>query len=621
LDAPARGITAAAMQQHVARPAHVLPKRHTAGDQSGRALLRISHNLLAGKRLGKLLVFAVWRVSRWHRLCNLLGCNRPSLVPAFCWPKRLRRERPLRPIQQEPHPMTRYPACPDEPARAAGGQSFQWKLLVLPGVCVALLAAVYAVVKHDTWEASQALVIRNEAVSSDSSPGSFRQPEDMKTVQETILELARSRSVLEAALRQVGPPADYKGKHPWPSAEDVADFREQVKLAPPKGAEFGKTEIFYLKVRDKDRSRAVALCNAVCDQVQAHFQQLRDEKARSMIRELERSVELARRDLEQSTARLAAIETEVGSDLGELRALDDGTADDSALQQTVAEIQAELRRIAARRNSQEQLLVLLRAAQNDAGRLLAAPKDLLDSQPALRQLKEGLLAAQIHTAQLLGKMSEEHPEVRAAREAEEEIARHLHNELAIAIRGLEAEREMSRQREALLSAQLAETNQRLARLARVRARYSNQVAENAHYRGLLERTEQTLADARAKQAAARSATLISRMDRPDAGHRPVGPTRAMIVLGGIAGGVMLSLGLWVLQLPVPFGLAARGQVHAEGNGRFQADTPSAERTPGVPALGPVSPAISAHPISEPQAVAQRLSLRQALERISAIDRA
>ncbi len=502
--------------------------------------------------------------------------------------------------------MTRYPACPADSPRTAILPARGWQVFVLPAVCVAVVAAVYALLKPDTWEASQALVIRNEAVTAgnnETSPGSFRQPEDMKTVQETILELVRSRTVLEAALRQVGSPATRrKPTGAWPSAQDVADLRDVVKLLPPKGAEFGKTEIFYLKLRDRDRARAVGLSRAVCDQLQVQFQKLRDEKARSMIRELARSVELARAELAGSTERLSAIEAQVGSDLGELRALDDGTADDSALQQTVAEIQAELRRVATLCNSQEQLLALLRAAQHDAGRLLAAPKDLLEAQPALRQLKEALLAAQIHTAQLLGTMSEAHPQVRAAREAEEEIGRHLHSELAIALRGLEAEVQMSRQREALLHEQLAKTNQRLTRLARLRAPYANQAAENAHYCNLLQRAEQTLADARAKQAAASAATLITPLDSPDAGHRPVGPGRATIALGGLAGGVLLSLGLWVLQLPVPIGRAGREPAVSKGE----------VLTAGAHAVEPAADSADGN---------GRLSIHQALRRLTTAGKA
>ena len=86
---------------------------------------------------------------------------------------------------------------------------------------------------EDTWEASQALIVRNEASSAEKGPGKFSYPEEMKTVQETILEVVRSRSVLEAALREVGPPADcenarglaHRPRHRRRSARTSSSFR------------------------------------------------------------------------------------------------------------------------------------------------------------------------------------------------------------------------------------------------------------------------------------------------------------------------------------------------------------------------------------------------------------
>ena len=69
-----------------------------------------------------------------------------------------------------------------------------------------------------------------------------------------------------------------------------------------------------------------------------------------------------------------------------------------------------------------QLLTLLKDAEADPTRLMAAPNSLLDSQPALRRLKDGLVDAQLRTATLQGRMSAEHPEVVAAREAEVQVA-------------------------------------------------------------------------------------------------------------------------------------------------------------------------------------------------------
>ena len=94
-------------------------------------------------------------------------------------------------------------------------------LWLVPAVLIAAGVGVYAVVHQATWEASQALIVRNEASNAEKTPGKFSYPEEMKTVQETILEVVKGRSVLEAALREVGPPADYENPAAWPTDRDI----------------------------------------------------------------------------------------------------------------------------------------------------------------------------------------------------------------------------------------------------------------------------------------------------------------------------------------------------------------------------------------------------------------
>jgi succinoglycan biosynthesis transport protein ExoP len=115
---------------------------------------------------------------------------------------------------------------------------------IVPAVAVALIAAAYAVLKPAKWEASQALLVRDEAMGAPVRPGKFQQLDDMKTVQETILELARSRTVLKAALTEIGPDSKFDTSKSWPSEAAVSALAGTVKLSPPKGAEFGKTEVF-----------------------------------------------------------------------------------------------------------------------------------------------------------------------------------------------------------------------------------------------------------------------------------------------------------------------------------------------------------------------------------------
>jgi uncharacterized protein involved in exopolysaccharide biosynthesis len=442
-------------------------------------------------------------------------------------------------------------------------------------VVIAAAVGVYAVVHRATWEASQALMVRNEASNAEKSPGKFSYPEEMKTVQETILEVAKSRSVLEAALREVGPSADCKQPAAWPTDRDIAEARKNIKLVPPKGAEFGKTEVFYLNVQAEDRQRSVALNEAICKQLQTRFQQLRDAKAQSMVEELTKTVALAKADLDRATAKLESTEKQVGSDLAELRSMQDMAASDSALRRSGEEIRAQLRENVLTDKTNRQLLNVLANAQDDSGRLVAVPNRLLESHPSLRRLKDGLIDAQLQTSTLLGTMSASHPKVLAAKEAEEQIGRTLHRELDIARRGVEVELRVLADRRTLLEDQLAKTNERLTRLADVRAGYTNEVAEAKNRATLLEHAEQNLAEARATRASAKAANLISRIDTPDAGIRPVGPSRAAIALCGVLGGLLAGFGVVFLTVPVnaatpaiaaPIGSNGHGGYALGGNG-------------------------------------------------------
>lgn len=420
---------------------------------------------------------------------------------------------------------------------------------LLPTLALSSLALVYAVVRSDTWEASQSLVVRNEAAGNLGEPGKFRHADEMKTTQETILELAKSQAVLRQALAEVGPSAGENVSANWPADDDVALLAEQVKLSPPKGAEFGKTEILYLKVRDKSRPRALALVSAVSKHLQGRFQQLREAKAQGMIAELAKAVSMAESDVAAVTQKLAELEVSVGSDLAELRILHESSSGDSDLRRKSLELETELRQAWLIQRSEQSLLDLLRSARVDQGRLLAMPSRLLESQPSLKRLKEGLVDAQLRTAELSGGMSSEHPLVRAAIEAEEEISRQLHQELEIACRGVQVNLQLATERAESLSEQLADTRARLAKLGSLRAVYSNLIAAVQQRSVLLATAQRELSEARGNQAGAHSSSLIYTIDDPDAGTKPVGPGRLTIVLAGILSG--LVVGTAVLFLTVP----------------------------------------------------------------------
>ena len=391
-------------------------------------------------------------------------------------------------------------------------------------------------------------MVRDEAAAGTARPGKFQQPDDMKTVQETILELARSRTVLAAALAEVGPVSG-KNAGNWPSDAAVVSLQGRVKLAPPKGAEFGKTEVFYLNVEAESRPRAVALASAICKQLQIRSQDLRDVKAQSLIAELAKTADLAKADLGATTDELTQIESKVGADLGELRVLTETSGGESPLRHSISDMERELRDAEQSVESNQELLTVLKASKEDTGTLRAAPNRLLESQPVLRRLKDGLVDAQLRTAQLAGNMTDDHPSVIASKNSEQAIADHVREEIDIAIRGVQMELRLAQDRVATLQAQLADGNHRLNNLAEIRAQYGNLVNERNQRSDILKSAEQQLAEARASEASARTASLITVIDAPVAGDAPVGPGKATIVLGGAFGGFILGLGILFLTVP------------------------------------------------------------------------
>jgi uncharacterized protein involved in exopolysaccharide biosynthesis len=425
-----------------------------------------------------------------------------------------------------------------------------WLLWSTPIVVCTAVAVIYALVRQPAWEASQTLLVRDEAVGDLRRQGRFDSTEAMKSAQETVLEIARNPKVVSRALAEIGPPTDRAKQTDWPDARDVEDAQEAIRVTAPPGAEFGQTELIYLSVRQPSRDRALALAGAVGRALQDRLQQLRERRAQSLIAELEDTVKLAQDDLNEATRRLRDMETRVGSDLGELRMLNHSGTGDSNLRSSLNQLKEELRAARAALMANQQQQELLAAALEDPGQLVATPNQLLESQPALRRLKDGLVDAQLRTAEMMGKMSPDHPLVQAAVTGEREVRQHLHGELAVALRGAEADAKVTRGQIESLEKQLAEVRERLDKLASLRAEYGNLVAEVGDRTETLNRAHQALSDARASQRAALSTSLVTLVDAPQTGSRPTGPGKTALAAGGLFGGIAIAVGLLILVGPV-----------------------------------------------------------------------
>jgi hypothetical protein len=350
-------------------------------------------------------------------------------------------------------------------------------------------------------------------------------------------------------------------------------------------------------LKAKDRDRAIRLVGELCQQLEIALKDLRTERAMSLIAELEEQLKLASDALATETQRLMEFETQVGADLGELRMLHSANSGQSDLRLEAVQLETDVRKFRAQVREGEKLIALLEAAQQDPQELIATPNSLLTTQPALRRLKDGLVDAQLATSRLGGTRLPDHPRVRAAIEAEQQIRKDLHNELMTAIRGAEVELQLSRDQLAATQGRLDNLQTRFAQLAEERAEYSNRVAAVENRRQTLDRARENLSTAKAAQAAAQSGSLVTRLDEPETGPHPAGPGRTVVACAGAMAGFMLGLGLTFLLAGSPATAAATSFLRHEVHDRKTATARGAEETPVESVAAIAGPLEGSEPIA------------------------
>ena len=402
---------------------------------------------------------------------------------------------------------------------------------------------VYCLFKGNVWQATQSLIIREPASADRSVRGKFLHSDDRKTVQAAIVALAHHGETIKKALVAIGPGVGRAQGKSWPSPAEIRTARESIEVSPPNGSEYGKTEIFFLSSKHRDAQRAVQLAKAVSLVVQRQYQLIRDEQAKDMTRELEVAVKNAQEQLAKDSVLLSEMEVELGADLGELRMLDSQSSSVSDLRQNLLSLETE-RRVAERDvRSHDTLLGILQDAENSPSKVLATPNDLLTLQPSLKRLKEGVVDAQLRTAQLLGKRTAEHPEVLAAKETEQAAFQQLKKELTNAVKGLAVDKKLALARVSSLNEQVADLKSRLSRVAAIRAKYAQQNAIVRSDTEYLDRARRELAEVKATALAMSPARLLQLVDEPELGDRPLGPSRSMLCAGGFIASLLCASGV------------------------------------------------------------------------------
>jgi len=417
----------------------------------------------------------------------------------------------------------------------------------------ALLGVTTAIVSKDRWTARQPLILRDEATGAVDRLGRFASQTDLKTAQETILDIAQNPEVVAAALREVGPPEEADAKN-WPSQKVIEHVaKESVNVIAPQGSEFGNTELVYLQVSEGTPDRARSFCKAMLDSLSAHLRTVRRLRADGVVVELTYARDLARQKLDSAIARMQEIEISIGEDLGELRNLNDTISGSGANRRTSEEISRDLHAAELDLERLQALHRLLVMGADDPTKLLVSGDDLLKSQPTLLRLKEGLIDAQLQSSHHASVLTSQHPRRRAAMQTEVEISERMLQETRAAIRAMQPTLELAQGRVDRLREKKTVLDAKLTRLASVRSSYSKLNSEVEALTGQLAEAESALSEAQAGRSAALATNLLSELGPPQVGDSPEGVSGTMLTLGSTCAGLIFGLGAVFLVAPGPEG--------------------------------------------------------------------
>ena len=417
-------------------------------------------------------------------------------------------------------------------------------LFGLTGVC-------YALFRNDVWSARQPLVLRDEANNSVDQLGRFPSATELKAAQETILEMTQNPEVVRAALEQIGPPAGEDAAD-WPASQTIRSYcSDNVNLIAPQGSEFGNTEVVYLQVKEHSQERATQFCRAMYDNLTQHLRNVRRVRADSIIIELQHARDLAKKNLNESAARMRDIEIEFGTDLGELRNLNVNVAGNGTIQRTLQETRNELQSAQLELDKLQSLHQLLVAGAENPQHLLVSGGDLLSSQPSLQRLKEGLIDAQIQASRLSSVYTKANPKRRAAIATENEIKNRMQQETVAVIQAMQPMLKLQGERVTRLESKDRSLSQRLERLALARTDYAKVDAEVTHRTRMLADAERLLAEAQATRSAALSTNLLAELGPPQVTDNPIGPGGMTLAAGSSMAGLIFGLGAVFLIAPGP----------------------------------------------------------------------
>ena len=421
-----------------------------------------------------------------------------------------------------------------------------WKLLVIP-LALCTLAAAWFALKPKMWQATQTLQVRDDLIGeSFYKPGRFDSLDSMKTAQETILHTVTDFGVVKNAMETVGPPRGnnknwLEGKS---GARKVEDLRDRISLVAPNGAEFGTTEVIILQVKSTSPERSAELVTALLDEIEDKLRNLRCQRLQSMEAELGKSLALTEKDYRSFSQEMRQMEKEVGNDLPTLISMISNGHSSNDIKVALENLRITKRSAEDDYQEVTSLLNAMETTVDNPESIVAMPDKLLEKQPALKRLKDGLVDSQLRLSTLRGQYQDAHPGVIEARYAVDATEAQIRQELTVSLSSLRDQESIQKGRVDRLEREQRSLEERLAKLAKSRVRYATLSSQSKKLNDELAAASHKFTSIKSQRSAAPEASMVIRNDDgPYVEGRPLGPGRTSILGSGILGGLLIGLGL------------------------------------------------------------------------------
>ncbi|MGQ9563500.1 MAG: GumC family protein [Thermogutta sp.] len=415
------------------------------------------------------------------------------------------------------------------------------------GIIVFLAIAAYGIFKPSQWEANQPLVVRAEALEGSNLPGRFDSDQQRRQVLDTLVAVLHSHPVLETTLREAGLEKPGRG-FSFFRGSDIERLQRSLRVVPPSDTDFGTTDLIYLKVRDSKPERAIHLAQVLVKQADYHLRQILRAKAQATLQELTLAEKNAMEGLQTLTKELQSIEAQLGLDGLTLRSYEE-KLDETSLRAAINDLEDKLAELDSQILTANELIRLLHQITVQTEKLCTIPSTLLENYPTLSHFQQSLREAEVKLIELRGQYGDDHPKMIAAQLALRDLAERLRDEIPTVIQTIENEQKVQLAQKQLLEERRQAEETRLAAILAMLPRYRELTTQVRSQWEAVRSTQQRLVIARAAAAAAESAELITPIEPPRTGNRPVGPEKITIAAGGLVFGAFLAFSLFLWLSP------------------------------------------------------------------------